>query len=584
MTIVAFQDRTKNKILAILLVSVLMDYIGAGIVIPLLPFYAQSFGASPMEIGLLIGAYPLMGVFAVMLWGSLSDRIGRRPALLFNIAGTTLYFLWLSFSNSFWMLLIARILGGTCSASLVIAQSYVSDLTTTDNRTKMLSILGGVAGIGFVIGPAIGGILAGDNPTSPNFYLPNLIIAIASGLTCGLAFAILPRFTRKITTPTSQNIRSLKQFFSDIQKIFQRPLIGMFTTLEFIVVAAGMGVQAIFALWCEEQFNWGPQQFCYLIIFYCFVTAFIQLSVTGRLARWLGEPKLLVISLYAMVMGLFLIPVSTTVPQLLMAMLFSIFAEATFYPTRTSLLSQLSGAKQQGKTLGLMQAVTGLSRFLGATWAGFLFGTLGKNWPYWISLILVIMGTVFCAQKISHSRLSKLRSRRRRQKLMHLFNLLDHDQNGTIELQDFQQAGHNLASLRGWRPDTPEYDVLQASLVGFCEMLQQLADRDGNQKIDRKEWLHWLEQDVDYDFANLFLQMIDTNQDGQIAMEELSTFYQAYGIRTEELEEAFHTLDLNQDGHISKKEFETIFAQFLHSDDIQAPGNWIFGTSLPRQL
>lgn len=580
----ALQDRTKTKILAILLASILMDYVGAGIVIPLLPFYAQSFGASPMEIGILLGAYPLMGVFSLILWGSLSDRMGRRPALLFNIAGTTLYFLWLSLADSFWMLLVARVVGGACSASLVIAQSYVSDLTTTDHRTKTLGFLGAAAGIGFVIGPAIGGILAGGNPANLNFRLPSLVVTIVSGLTFCLAFLVLPQLARNKVAPIPKTTGSLKQIFVEIHKIFQRPLIGMFATLEFIVVAAGMGVQAIFALWCEKQFNWGPQQFCYLIIFYCVVAAIIQLGLTGRLVRWLGEPKLLLVSLHAVVLGLFLVPISTTVPQLLGAMLFSIFAEATFFPTRTSLLSQLSGAKQQGQTLGLMQSVTGLARFLGAIWAGFLFEALGENWPYWIGLILMIIGTVFCRQKISHSRLSGLMRRRRQQKLMHLFELLDRDQSGTIELKDFQQAGQNLALLRGWSPGTPEYDVLQTSFIGFGEMLQQLADRDGNQKIDRKEWLHWLEQDVDYDFANLFLQVIDTNQDGQIAMEELSTFYQAYDIQTKELEEIFHTLDLNQDGHISHKELETIFAQFLYSDDIQAPGNWIFGTNLPRQL
>ena len=159
--------------------------------------------------------------------------------------------------------------------------------------------------------------------------------------------------------------------------------------------------------------------------------------------------------------------------------------------------------------------------------------------------------------------------RRRQQKLMHLFEVLDRDNNGAIELKDFQLVGESVAKIRGWSPDTVEYEVLQASLTGFGEMLQQLADRDGNQKIDRAEWLHCLEKEIDYDFANLFLQIIDTDQDGKVTIEELKTFYQTYGINIEELEEAFHTLDLNQDGHICQDEFQKIFAQFLYSDDIQ---------------
>lgn len=570
-----------SRILGVLIASILMDFIGFGIVIPLLPFYAQSFGASPLEVGVLIGVFPLMCVFAPALWGSLSDRIGRRPALLFNITGTALSYLWLSLANSLTMLLMARVLAGAASASIVIAQSYVSDLTTIENRTKTLSLLEAAAGIGFVIGPVVGGLLVGSNASDPNFRLPGFAATVASGLTFCLAFLALPQSSRN--TSITRPPLSPQQFLTEVNKIIKRPLIGTIFALGFITFFAGMGVQAIFALWCEKRFGWGPQQFGYLIIFCCLIVAFIQVGLTGRLARWLGELKLLLCSLVLATFGLALIPFSTTVPQLLGAMLFSIFAQATS-PAITSLLSQLSGAKQQGRTLGLMQSVMGLGTFLGSMWAGFIFGKLGENWPYWLSAMLLAMGTVLAWQLLNQSQFSAVMRRRRQQKLMYLFELLDRDKSGTIELKDFQLVGHDLAELRGWQPKTHAYEMLQTSLIGFGKLLQQLADRDGNQQIDQTEWLHCLEKEIDYDFVNLFLEIIDTNQDGQIAMEELKTFYQAYDINTEELEEAFDTLDLNQDGYISQEEFEKIFAQFLYSDDVQAPGNWIFGVSLPKQL
>ncbi|WP_250565919.1 MFS transporter, partial [Adonisia turfae] len=118
------QKGNETKILVVLLASILMDFLGFGIVLPLLPFYAQSLDASPLAISILLGLFPMMLTFAPTLWGSLSDRIGRRPAFLFNIAGTTLSFLWLSFANTLWMLFMARILGGLSSASMVIAQAY----------------------------------------------------------------------------------------------------------------------------------------------------------------------------------------------------------------------------------------------------------------------------------------------------------------------------------------------------------------------------------------------------------------------------------------------------------------------------
>ncbi|MDV3347379.1 MFS transporter [Leptothoe sp. LEGE 181152] len=578
------QKGNETKILVVLLASILMDFLGFGIVLPLLPFYAQSLDASPLAISILLGLFPMMLTFAPTLWGSLSDRIGRRPAFLFNIAGTTLSFLWLSFANTLWMLFMARILGGLSSASMVIAQAYVSDLTTSEERTKKLGFLGAAAGIGFVIGPVIAGLLIGGDSTSPNFRLPALAATIASGVTFCAAFGALPEVKPIRFKPAVQHRHPLAQLLPELKQVLQRPLVGMLITLTFITFFGGIGIQAIFALWCEWRFGWGAQEFGYLLIFYCLTIAIIQLSLLGRLTRWVGEIKLLLWSSAMAALGLVLIPFANNVPQLLAALLLTIFAQALGNPVLASLLSQLAGAKQQGKTLGLMQSVIGLATFLGSVWAGFLFGSLGENWPYWTGSALIAVAVILCWQQVTHSRFSAIMRRRRQQKLIHLFELLDLDNSGTIELKDFRQAGQALAKLRGWSPGTSEYEVLQASLVGFGEMLQQLADRDGNQCIDRAEWLHWLEKEVDYDFADLFLQVIDTNQDGRVAIDELRTFYQAYGIRTEALEEAFHTLDLNQDGHLCQEEFETIFAQFLYSDDVQAPGNWIFGVSLPQRL
>ena len=571
----------KRKTLAILLASVLLDFVGAGLVIPLLPFYAQTFGGSAAEIGVLMGLFPLMGIIAPAIWGSLSDRMGRRPALLFNIAGTSLSFLWLGLANSLWMLFMARLLAGVSSASIVIAQSYASDLTTPEQRTKVLSFLEGAAGIGFVIGPFISGLLIGSNPTEADFRLPGLVATIPSTITFALAWFALPNLKHR--TPLSKGYPSIHQYLGTIKTTFQRPLIKAIMIVVFVTMFVTMGVQATFALWSAQKFGWGPQQFGYFLIFYCAAIAMIQFVITGRLARRLGEVKLLFVSLITGTLGLILVPLSTTVPQLIGAMIPLIFSVSTGNPTLTSLLSHLSGAKQQGKTLGLMQSVIGLGGCLGAIGAGIIF-MLGPDWHYQINTILMIGATLFCWIKITQTRLLAVKRDRRHQKLLHFFDMLDHDNNGVLELQDFKQAGQTLAQLMGWQPGTTQYGVLQASFIGFGELLQELADQDGNTKIDQAEWLHCLEDRIDYDFSNFFLQIIDVNQDGQVAFEELKLFYQVYDIAIDDLEHIFHILDLNQDGYISQEEFETLFTQFLYSDDIQSPGNWILGASLPIRL
>ncbi|MEM7792896.1 MAG: MFS transporter [Cyanobacteria bacterium P01_C01_bin.118] len=576
-----------RRIIATLIASVLMDFMGVGIIFPLLPFYGKTFGASALEIGLLMGLSPLVSIFAPTIWGSLSDRIGRRPALLFNISGTILGFLWLSFANSLSMLFIARMLAGASSASIVIAQSYVLDLTTPENRTKRLVLLEAGAAIGLVLGPALGGLLVGSDPTHPNFRLPGLAAAMASMSTLILAFVVLPvgkRLARNTAALSLKSHSSPQRFCKELFKTLKRPLVTPILILVFMSIFAIMGVEAIFALWCETQFGWGPQQFGYFVILYCLSIAITQVCITGRLARWLGELKLLGLGLSSGVVGFFLIPSVTQVSQLTVVIPFIVFATATTAPIFASLLSHLSGAKQQGKTLGLMHSVTGLGRFFGAIGTGFMFGHLGPNWPYWFSSLLMLTAVMICWLRVTQSQFRAIKHRHRQQKLLNFFDLLDRDRNGILEYKDFQDAGQHLATLRDWRPGTIEYETLQTSFKRLSEVWQEKADLDNNQQIDQTEWLHYLEQQEDNIVADLLLKIIDTDRDGRLVIDELSTFYQSYNIHIGDLEEVFHTLDLNQDGHISQEEFRTLFTQFLHSDDVQSPGNWMFGTHIPRML
>ena len=229
-TIMTAQNR---KTFGILLVCTLMDFIGFGVVMPILPFYAQSFGASPFEVGLLMGIFPLMGIVAPMIWGTLSDRIGRRPALLFNITGSALSYGVLSLSRSLSLLFLARALAGASSASIVIAQSYASDLSTTQNRTQTLSLLEAASGIGIVIGLLISGLLVGASTEAPHFRLPLVVATIASALTIGLGAIALPSAQspslgeRSPNPLLHQSIRqSLHLITQDLKTTLQRPLMS----------------------------------------------------------------------------------------------------------------------------------------------------------------------------------------------------------------------------------------------------------------------------------------------------------------------------------------------------------------------
>ncbi len=573
------------------MISILLDFVGVGIVLPLLPFYAQYFQASAFEVGLLLGIYPLLSVLAPALWGHLSDRIGRRPALIFNIAGTALSYIILSQANSLEVLFCSRLLAGVSSASIVIAQAYVADLTTPKQRAKVLSFLEASVGVGFILGPVIGGILLGGDSANPNFRLPGLVAAIAAMVTLIFTCLALPPLPSSNQHDLSSAVAdsgaggfSIIAIYRDVKVTLQRPLMLPIMLWVFMTMFVSIGVQVIFPLWSSQRFGWGAQEYAYLVVIFSLLTAIIQLGLTGRLVNWIGERNLALISLGSAALGLLFISLSTSVIQFSGAVIFSIFAQATCSPALTSLISQLAASKQQGKTLGLMQSVTAMAGFVGATWVGFAFDKFGENWPLWINFGLLVLALGWGWQRVSTDELSALRRHRRQAKLKHLFEVLDYDHSGTINLQDFRLAGRQLAMLKGWTKGGKESVLLENMFLEVGSVLQDLADYDNDGRINQSEWLRLFERKINHDFTGHFLKLIDINQDQQVSMEELRLFYEAYGIDIENIEWIFQTLDSGQDGYLSHSKFRENFEQFIYSDDIQVSGTWLFGVRLPQRL
>ena len=175
-----------------LFLIVVVDLIGFGIIIPLLPFYGEHFQADPQTVGLLMASYSLAQFISAPIWGRMSDRAGRRPVLLMSLAGAALAYLWLAFADSLWMLFAARLLGGLMAGNISAAFAYMADITTKENRAKGMGLIGAAFGIGFILGPAIGGILAGSDPTTADFRNPALAAAGLSLLALVLGIFRLP--------------------------------------------------------------------------------------------------------------------------------------------------------------------------------------------------------------------------------------------------------------------------------------------------------------------------------------------------------------------------------------------------------
>src|ERR1700691_59049 len=180
----------------VLFLIVLVDLIGFGLVIPLLPFYAERFAASPQEVTALMAVFSLMAMLTAPFWGRLSDRIGRRPVLMSSMAAAALAYLWLGFADALWMVFAARALAGACGGNIAAANAYIADVTTPENRAKGMGMIGAAFGLGFIVGPALGGVVAGHNIATADLRTPGLI-ACALSLTALLGVVFVLKESRR---------------------------------------------------------------------------------------------------------------------------------------------------------------------------------------------------------------------------------------------------------------------------------------------------------------------------------------------------------------------------------------------------
>lgn len=378
-----------------LFLIVFIDLIGFGIIIPLLPFFGEHFAATPAMIGLLMASYSLTQFIAAPFWGRASDRIGRRPVLLITLAGAAASYVLLGFSNSLWMLFLARGLGGFMAGNISTAFAYVADITTAENRTKGMGVIGAAFGLGFIAGPAIGGILAGPDPLNADYRTPSLAAAGLSAIALTMAFFLLKEslsdeIRKRIAGMPGKNRR---QQFRDA---LARPGVGLLIGLSFMATFVFAGMETTFAMWSERRMGWGPQQNGYLFAFVGILAAMVQGGLVGRLAKRFGETNLVIQGAAALALGMFLIPLTGSLTTLLAAMVIVAYGFSIITPSLNSLISLQVGSGEQGGVMGVGRSATTMARVIGPAWAGLLFSLLGMDWPYFggavVMALVVVLG------------------------------------------------------------------------------------------------------------------------------------------------------------------------------------------------
>lgn len=373
----------------VIFLIVFIDLVGFGIVIPLLPFYGEHFQADPFTVSMLMATYSLGQFIAAPFWGGLSDRMGRKPILLISLVGSVFSYTWLAYATSLWALFVARAIGGLMAGNISTAFAYIADITTPENRAKGMGLVGAAFGLGFIAGPAIGGMLAGPDPLTADFTSPALA---AAGLSLLALLLALFKMKESLTPAHMEELKNkpkngrIASFLETVNK----PGVGLLIAISFMATFVFAGMETTFAMWSRRQFGWGPEQNGYLFAFIGIIAAILQGGVVGKLANRFGEANLIVQGAFALAIGMALIPFCTTVEALVGAMVIVAYGFSVINPSLNSLISLKTERTSQGAVMGSARSATTLARVVGPLWAGFIFASMGKDWPYWAGTVVMI--------------------------------------------------------------------------------------------------------------------------------------------------------------------------------------------------
>ncbi len=403
------KDGTRSSPLFIIFTTVLIDLIGFGMVIPLIGLYGRHYGATGVQLSILGGIYSMMQFFFAPLWGALSDRVGRRPVLLISLAGSTLSYVAFALAPSYIWLVTSRALGGIFAANISTAQAYIADVTTPQERAKGMGLLGAAFGIGFTLGPPLGGIAS----VKLGLAAPGLIAALICGLNALLAVFRLPEsFPPELRlklneNPAANKIR--KKWFSmhQLTQAFQKPELRVLFLTFFAVTFAFSTMEQTFSLLFQSKFGFETGEAGYrtglVLMVAGLVGALIQGGMIRKLvAKW-GERRLLLagLAVSAIVMAMF--PWSPSYPLYFLIVLPMALGSSLINPSLNSLISKAATAQEQGSTLGVSQGLGSLARALGP-FCGLLTFAIAPEIPYLISSSIYALLLFFGAQWIRESR------------------------------------------------------------------------------------------------------------------------------------------------------------------------------------
>lgn len=381
--------------LGVVVAIVLVDLLGFSIVMPLLAPFARQYGMAGWQIGLLFAAYPMAQLVAGPILGRLSDRYGRRPLLIVSQAGTALSFVVLGLSSNFTIMLLARLLDGASGGNILVAQAYVADVTKPENRARGMGLIGMAFGLGFVLGPLLGGLML-ELPVDPAWRLKIPFLAAAGFSTIALVL-VLTRLPESLPRDAASRQAARVVSWRGIADTMTLPGVGRLVALGALVVLGFAALEGTYSLYLRERLGWEARGAAFGFAYLGLVSALVQGGLIRRLVPRYGEPRLIAVGVAALVVGFAAVALSTSAAALLGATLIVGVGQGLASPSVSGLLSRITPSSEQGAVFGVLSSAQTLSRMINYVVANLLLARSGPSAPFWEAAAIASLALLLAA-------------------------------------------------------------------------------------------------------------------------------------------------------------------------------------------
>jgi DHA1 family multidrug resistance protein-like MFS transporter len=383
---------SNKKDITILFSTLVIVMMGFGMIIPILPFYVKSFGASGGAMGFLMAAYSTMQFLFAPIWGSLSDRYGRKPLLLLGVAGNGIAMVFSGLASSLWLLVASRALAGMLSsATLPTAMAYIGDSTSEEDRGGGMGLMGAAMGVGMVLGPGLGGWLAEGNLSTPFYLAAGLSVIALLAIWLFLPESLPPEKRNQVQNTRGPDFRQMWQALSSP--------IGVLLLLAFLLSFGMTNFESIFGIYALEKFSYGPKDVGVILTVIGIVSSIMQGALVGPATKKWGETALIRASLLGSSLGFLVMLLAFNYATVLLTVSLFIISTAMLRPAVSSLISRRAGEIGQGTAMGLNNSFMSLGRIVGPLWAGFIFD-IRLYLPYLSGAVIMFAGFILSATRL----------------------------------------------------------------------------------------------------------------------------------------------------------------------------------------